>query len=123
MFYTFATQECVYNNLYRCIVTGRWWRNIQRWDGSEDSAVGSPGGFGDTILFFHLYLTLTHRWPTFTADMITYYCPNMKEPLRPTTTGPLNAGISIGQIDLHKQAATTSRQIIAKISKRITANF
>jgi len=30
MFYTFATQECVYNNLYRCIVTGRWWRNIQR---------------------------------------------------------------------------------------------
>ena len=41
----------------------------------------------------------------------------------PATTGPLNAGISIGQIDLHKQAATTSRQIIAKISKRITANF
>ena len=30
MFYTFATQECVYNNLYRCIVTGRWWRNIRR---------------------------------------------------------------------------------------------
>ena len=59
----------------------------------------------------------------FTADMITYYCPNMKEPLRPATTGPLNAGISIGQIDLHKQTATTSRQIIAKISKRITANF
>lgn len=50
--------------------------------------------------------------------MITYYCPNMKEPLRPATTGPLNAGISIGQIDLHKQAATTSRQIIAKISKK-----
>ena len=71
----------------------------------------------------HLYLTLTHRRPTFTADMITYYCPNMKEPLRPATTGPLNAGISIGQIDLHKQAASTSRQIIAKISKRITANF
>lgn len=40
MFYTFATQECVYNNLYRCIVTGRWWRNIQRWDGGKDSAVG-----------------------------------------------------------------------------------
>jgi hypothetical protein len=55
--------------------------------------------------------------------MTTYYCPNMKEPLRPATTGPLNAGISIGQIDLHKQAATTSRQIIAKILKRITANF
>ena len=55
--------------------------------------------------------------------MTTYYCPNMEEPLRPATTGPLNAGISIGQIDLHKQTATTSRQIIAKISKRITANF
>ena len=71
----------------------------------------------------HLYLTLAHRRPTFTADMTTYYCPNMEEPLRPATTGPLNAGISIGQIDLHKQAATTSRQIIAKISKRKTANF
>jgi hypothetical protein len=33
MFYTFATQECVYNNLYRCIGMGRWWRNIQQWDG------------------------------------------------------------------------------------------
>ena len=55
MFYTFATQECVYNNLYRRIVTGRWWRNIQRWDGGEDSAVGSPGGFGDTEKCGYLY--------------------------------------------------------------------
>ena len=38
MFYTFATQECVYNNLYRCIVTGRWWRNIQQSGGRYDSA-------------------------------------------------------------------------------------
>ena len=83
-----------------------------------------PGLVSDGNLDFReLYSTLAHRRPTFTADMTTYYRPNMKEPLRPATTGPLNAGISIGQIDLHKQAATTSRQIIAKISKRITANF
>ena len=38
MFYTFATQECVYNNLYRCIGMGRWWRNIQQSGGRYDSA-------------------------------------------------------------------------------------
>ena len=27
MFYTFATQECVYNNLYRCIVMGTIYSN------------------------------------------------------------------------------------------------
>ena len=44
-------------------------------------AVRSPGGFGDTC-FFHLYLTLAHRRPIFTADMTTYYCHTLEEALK-----------------------------------------
>ena len=65
-----------------------------------DSAVLSPGGFGDTILFFHLYLTLAHRRSTFTADMTTYYCPNMEEALRRAKKAGREPGCYFGGITL-----------------------
>ena len=63
------------------------------------SAVVSPGGFRDTC-FFHLYLTLAHRRPIFTADMTTYYCPNMEEALRRAKKAGREAGCYYGGITL-----------------------
>ena len=34
------------------------------------------------VITLHLYLTLAHRRPTFTADMTTYYCTTIEEALR-----------------------------------------
>ena len=64
------------------------------------AAVISPGGFGDMTPFFHLYPALAHRRPTFTADMTTYYCPNMEEALRRAKKAGREAGCYFGGITL-----------------------
>ena len=47
-----------------------------------------------------LYLTLAHRRPTFTADMTTYYCPNMEEALRRAKKAGREPGCYFGGITL-----------------------
>jgi hypothetical protein len=48
----------------------------------------------------HLYSTLAHRRPTFTADMTTYYCPNMEEALRRAKKAGREPGCYFGGITL-----------------------
>ena len=47
-----------------------------------------------------LYSTLAHRRPTFTADMTTYYCPNMEEALRRAKKAGREPGCYFGGITL-----------------------
>ena len=69
---------------------------------------GYPGGFQCPNPFTggiyngasHLYPTLAHRRSTFTADMTTYYCPNMEEALRRAKKAGREAGCYFGGITL-----------------------
>ncbi len=47
-----------------------------------------------------LYPTLAHRRPTFTADMTTYYCPNMGKALRRAKKAGREPGRYFGGITL-----------------------
>ena len=64
--------------------------------------IGSPQSIlGQNLSrLFHLYLTLAHRRSTFTADMTTYYCPNMEEALRRAKKAGHEAGCYYGGITL-----------------------